>query len=174
MIGLAGAGKGTQAEILVQNYGAVAVATGDLFRNSNDPKIHEIMEKGNLVPDDVVVQLLREELQKHSDKRVILDGYPRNIKQVELFESMLQEIKQAVELVLYLRISHNEFKQRLQKRGRKDDTEEAIEKRWQVFHEQTLPVVQHYQNEGVLAEIDGEGTVKEIAQRIARVIPWQS
>ncbi len=174
LIGPQGSGKGTQAELLVKKYNAVHLSTGDMFRNSKDSKIHELLEKGQLIDNQTTAGVLESELRKiDTGTHVILDGYPRTLTQVELLESLLEKHGQEVEAVVLLSLPRQETVSRLLNRGRKDDTEEAINHRLQQFEDETKPVIEFYRKHELVKEVDGTGSVEQVFGRIEKVVPWR-
>lgn len=177
-MGPQGSGKGTQAELLEKKYDGMHLSTGDMVRDSVDPQVHETLEKGELLDDKSITKVLKEALDKQpAGKPIVLDGYPRTLNQAEQLEKILADRGDQVELAIYLVVPRAESIKRLRKRaeveGRTDDTPEAIEQRLQQFEDETLPVVDYYRQQGVLQEVDGQGSVPEIFTRIEKVIPWQ-
>lgn len=174
LIGPQGSGKGTQAELLVKKYSAIHLSTGDMFRNSKDPSIHALLEKGQLIDDQTTAKVLESELSGIANgTHIILDGYPRTLTQVELLESLLEKHGQEVEAVILLNLPRQETVSRLLNRGRKDDTEEAINHRLQQFEDETKPVIEFYRRHELVKEVDGTGSVDEVFERIEKVIPWR-
>lgn len=174
LIGPQGSGKGTQAELLVKKYSAVHLSTGEMFRNSKDPSIHELLEKGQLIDDQTTARVLEGELSGiATGTHIILDGYPRTLMQVQLLESLLEKHGQKVEAVILLDLPRQETVSRLLARGRKDDTEEAINHRLQQFEDETKPVIEFYRKHNLVKEVDGTGSVDAVFKRIEGVIPWR-
>lgn len=177
LFGPPGAGKGTQAEKLKENYGLVHISTGDVFR-ALDPESElgklakSYSDKGNLVPDDVTIQILEQEVLKYPDaKGVIYDGFPRTTPQAEALDKFLEKKGSEVTLMLSLVVPEDELKTRLLERaktsGRKDDADpNIIQNRIETYKKSTAPVASHYKNQGKLREIDGVGTISEITQRL--------
>ena len=174
LMGPQGSGKGTQAELLAKKYGAVHLSTGDMLRSSDDPQVHSELERGELFDDESMTAVLKEALDKESsDARIILDGYPRNLNQAKLLEELLSHRSKKIEIAIYLAIPREEGLKRMLKRGRADDTEAAINQRLKQYEEETTPVLDHYKQLNLLVEVDGVGTVEEVAARIEKVIPWR-
>ncbi len=177
LFGPPGAGKGTQAEKLKENYGLVHISTGDVFR-ALDPESElgklakSYSDKGNLVPDDVTIQILEQEVLKHPDaKGVIYDGFPRTTPQAEALDKFLEAKDSEVTLMLSLVVSEDELKTRLLERaktsGRKDDADpNIIQNRIDTYKKSTAPVASYYKSQGKLREINGVGTISEITQRL--------
>jgi len=131
-------------------------------------EIKKEMEEGTLVDDELTLKILNEQLKSNSyENGVIIDGFPRNVEQAQKFDFELEK-------VLYINVSYEESKKRLLKRGRKDDTEEVIKKRLEVYHEETKPVLDFYKEKGILLEIDGEREIEKIHQDILEKLDLSS
>ena len=175
LLGPPGAGKGTQAERVVEAHGLVHVSTGDLLRAAvaNDTELGRqakgFMDAGDLVPDSLVCALVVERLaQDDARGGFLLDGFPRNVAQAEALEAELGEVK--IDRVVHMQLDDEEIVQRLLGRGRKDDTEEVIRNRLSVYQAETKPLIRYYEAKGTLRTIDAKGTMDEVAHRIADVL----
>ncbi len=177
IVGAPGAGKGTQAGSLAQAFGVPAISTGDIFRanikNETElgKQVKAITEQGQLVPDELTNELIRDRLSQDDVARgFLLDGYPRTLGQVDYLTDLLAASDQQLDAVVELVTDEDAVVQRLLKRaeeqGRVDDTEEVIRHRQQVYRDQTAPVIDAYAQRGALVRVDGMGTVEEVAQRI--------
>ena len=123
-------------------------------------EIKEAIEEGTLVEDELTLKILNEQLKSSSyENGVVIDGFPRNVEQAREFNFELEK-------VLYINVSYEESKKRLFKRGRKDDTEEAIKERLDIFREKTRQVLDFYKEKGILIEVDGEREIEKIYQDI--------
>ena len=175
LFGPPGAGKGTQAAKLQEELQLPHISTGDIFRyhikNETElgKKVKAILASGELVSDDVVVELVVNELgqEKYKDG-YILDGFPRTVPQAEALDAFLGESGTSVDHFLILTVPEEELIKRILSRGqgREDDTEEMIKNRLHVYREETKPVMDHYQKQGLVKEIDGVGTIDEIFGRL--------
>ena len=173
LIGIQGAGKSTQGNILSEELGLAYLSTGHIFRQiatektTLGRKVKEIMTAGFLQPDDLTVKVVESYLKRPEYKDgYILDGFPRTLEQVEMF-------KNGVDRVIYLNISDKEALNRLrfQDNGSRPDTSvKAIKKRIQLFHEVTEPVIDYYRKKSILVEIDGEKPIEEISQKIFKTV----
>lgn len=179
IFGPPGAGKGTQAKLIKEEYSIPHLSTGEIFRtaikNETDlgKKVTSILDAGELVPDETVVALVDEELQKSKyDNGYILDGFPRTVAQAEAFDNILDKKGEALDAFLLLKVPEEELVKRILSRGegRSDDTEEGVKKRLDVYWEETLPVLNYYKEQEVVKEIYGVGTVEEIFSRIQKVL----
>lgn len=177
LFGPPGAGKGTQSERLKGRYDLVHISTGDVFR-ALDPESElgklakSYSDKGNLVPDEVTIQILEAEVSKHPDtKGVIYDGFPRTTAQAEALDKFLAEKGTGVTMMLSLVVPEDELKTRLLGRaavsGRKDDADPAIiQNRIDTYKKSTAPVADFYSKQDKLVEIDGVGEIDDISQRL--------
>lgn len=176
-IGPPGAGKGTQAERIVERYGLAHLSTGDMLRAARDAKTDvgvqadQFMSQGQLVPDEIILAIIRERLaQPDCEKGYLLDGFPRTIAQAEALDSMLQERGTPLDVVLELDVPEDELFRRLAGRGRADDQPEVIQQRLVAYRTQTAPLLDYYKKTELLKSVDGLGTVDEIFQRIVQVL----
>jgi adenylate kinase len=179
LLGAPGAGKGTQAKLLAEHLAVPHVSTGDLLRRAVAEgtelgrKAKSFMEAGELVPDELILGMVRETLTGAASRGCILDGYPRNRAQARSLDGMLREIGQSLAGVLDLEVPEDELVRRIAGRaadqGRSDDTEETVRNRLRVYEEQTAPLVAYYEERGLVRRIDGTGTVQEIRDRIREI-----
>lgn len=178
IFGAPGSGKGTQSAKLVDRYGLHHISTGELLRDhiargTKQGKIADgYISKGNLIPDDLMLDILATELDAHPDaKGVIFDGFPRTIPQAEELRKMLAGRGTKVHAVIGLEVPEDELTDRLIKRGaesgRSDDTPETIAKRLEVYHRQTQPLKDFYTTEAIFHPIAGSGSVDDIFRSIA-------
>lgn len=181
IFGPPGSGKGTQSIKLAEKYGLTHISTGDIFRaeikakSELGLKVQGVIERGELVSDDLLVDLLRSAMLKHPNTEGFLfDGFPRTIRQAHDLEELLKEMNGAVNVVLALDVHDDELMGRLLKRaqieGRKDDTEEVISNRLNVYHSQTKPLMDHYDTQGKMASVHGVGSIDEIFDRLCEKI----
>ena len=181
IMGAPGSGKGTQAALIVEELDLDHISTGDLLRAAVAAgtelglKAKEVMDRGELVSDEIVLGLLEERLLQDSGKAgFILDGYPRNIAQAEALDALLERIGQPVDEALQIDVDEEQVVERIAKRaaleGRSDDTEETVRNRLKVYGEQTAPVVDFYARKGILSRVLGEGSIEEVFQRIRGVL----
>ena len=182
MIGPPGAGKGTQAKLIAQHFGWVHLSTGDLFRQHlrNQTELGKLaqqyMDKGLLVPDKVVIDMVKEFLSQNKDtKGIIFDGFPRTIDQAKALDEILKELNQQVNLVIFIDVPEEEIIKRIKKRaleeGRTDDADETIiKKRLEEYMTKTAPLLGYYERQDKLIKINGIGTIEEIFNNIKEVL----
>ena len=182
LLGPPGAGKGTQAERMIEKYAIPHISTGDIFRenikNGTElgKKAQEYMNKGELVPDDLVCEIAFDRLKKDDCKNgFLLDGFPRTIAQAEKLDQMLAESSEKVDKVLSLVIKDQTIFERIANRakieGRKDDADpKTIQNRIDTYHLKTEPLVDYYKKAGNYCEIPGEQTIEEVFKSICKVI----
>ena len=182
IFGPPGAGKGTQAKLISREYGIPHLSTGEIFRTairnetSFGKKVKSIMDEGELVPDDIVVELVNQELQKPKyDSGYILDGFPRTVPQAEAFDRRLKSNGESLDAFLVLEVPEKELVNRILSRGegRSDDTVEGVRNRLEVYREETKPVLEHYRQQDKVEKIDGVGSIEEIFQRIKQKLEKQ-
>lgn len=177
LMGPPGAGKGTQATRLAEARGLSKLSTGDLLRDhvrrgtELGQQAKQLMDEGVLVPDEVIMGMVRSELDKQDSIRYLLDGFPRTTGQADALEELLAEYGTEVHLAIELVVDEDELVRRLlsraQQEGRSDDNEETIRTRMQVYREQTAPLLEYYGAKGKLRSVDGVGSMDEVTERIS-------
>lgn len=180
LMGPPGAGKGTQAERLAEARDLRKLSTGDLLRDhvrrgtELGRKAKSIMESGELVPDDLIVAMVRSEIEEQDAVRVLLDGFPRTPGQARSLDELLAEYDADLDAVIVLDVPEDQLVERLVGRaaeeGRSDDDEATVRKRMDVYRDETRPLVEHYRERGILKRVDGVGGVDEITDRIQGAI----
>ncbi len=181
IFGPPGAGKGTQAERIADKYGVVHISTGDIFRSAVKNgtelgiKAKAFMDKGELVPDDIVIGIIKRRIEEPDCKSgFLLDGFPRTIAQAQALDTVLDEEALDISSVLSLEVDDQEIIDRLLKRqeleGRSDDNEEVIKNRLGVYRDQTEPLKSYYSNKNKLDEINGLGEIEDVFQSIGEVL----
>lgn len=181
LFGPPGAGKGTQSEKLIAKYGFVHISTGDLFRwhTRNDTplgkKVKEIMNSGALVPDEITIAMLKEELDKNPKaKGFLFDGFPRTVAQAEALDTFMKGNGTAIHHVVALDVAEDEVRKRIAKRrtteNRVDDEEEKLNKRITEYFTKTVHVLPYYKNQGRLVTVKGVGEIDSIFDSICTVI----
>ncbi len=199
-LGPPGAGKGTQAEKLQKEHGFVHISTGDILREavSKGTELGKIakkyMDKGKLLPDDIIVGIIEEKLKELGDVNIILDGFPRTTGQAEALDKLLSKLGRNLDAVILFDISDDEVIRRLSGRRvdpktgkvyhiefnpppqgveviqRDDDKEEVIKKRLQVYHSQTSPLIESYKNQNKLFVVDASKNPDEVYREILSVL----
>lgn len=204
LLGGPGSGKGTQADVLSKEIGLVHISSGDLFREAQKKgtelglKAKEYMEKGQLVPDEITIQMILERIGTlKSDQDFMLDGFPRTIEQAQALDKALAAESKAIDKVMYVKVEDEELLRRLSGRWicrqcqtpfhmvssppkvegkcdkcggelyqRADDTRETAEKRLGVFVSQTAPLIDYYQKQSKLVEINGQQSIEEVSKQL--------
>jgi adenylate kinase len=181
LLGPQGSGKGTQAKRIAEEYDLAHIATGDILRAAVEAGTalgrvaHPIMASGELVPDGLVVGIIRERLgDADTEEGFVLDGFPRNVDQAHALDSMLREIERPLDVVFELHLADEICLERMAKRaeqeGRADDTPDAMEKRLALYHSDTEPLVEHYRARASLVVIHAERTIDEVFAEIQTTI----
>ena len=178
IVGPPGAGKGTQAQRIVERYGVPAISTGDIFRanikggTELGKRVQAIIEAGELVPDELTNEIIADRLaQSDVAQGFLLDGYPRTVEQVDALDAVLEAQGTSLDAVVLLEADTEEVVSRLLKRaaveGRADDTEEVIRHRQEVYAAQTAPLIELFSARGILVSVDGLGGIDEVSSRIS-------
>jgi adenylate kinase len=180
VLGPQGAGKGTQSARISAEYGIPHIATGDMFRALDTStelgrKVKDIMDRGDLVPDDVTVSMIENRLSEpDAAEGFVLDGFPRNLAQAEALDAMLGGIARTLDAILFFDVPDSVGMERALSRaqieGRSDDTPEAIAKRLALYHEQTEPIVEHYRATGKLVPLHADRSIDEVWTEIAAAL----
>lgn len=179
LFGPPGAGKGTQAELLVQTRGMVQLSTGDMLRAAIAAgtelglQAKEIMDAGKLVSDDIMIGMIAERMEADDCKNgVILDGFPRTVAQAQALDAMFADKGISLDSVIEIRVDENALFARIEKRAaetggaRSDDNAEVLAARLKVYHDNTAPVLPYYEDKGQLVTIDGMQPVEEVNKQI--------
>ncbi|MFD2422286.1 adenylate kinase [Amycolatopsis pigmentata] len=171
LVGPPGAGKGTQALELSRKLSVPHISTGDLFRahvaqrTPLGEEAKRYLDSGDLVPDTVTNEMVRERLAESDvEPGFLLDGFPRNTKQAEVLDQILAEHGVALDAVIQLAVPEDVVVGRLLSRGRSDDTEEVIRRRQQVYMSETAPLLEYYSS--ILVTVDGVGEVDDVSSRV--------
>ena len=181
LFGAPGCGKGTQAKRLAEHYDLYHISTGEVIRSeiARGTELGKSMEgyisRGELAPDSIVVEMVRDYMRTHADKGCIFDGFPRTTAQAEIFDTMLSEIDSTVSTMIFMDVPEEELVKRILLRGkdsgRADDaSEDVIRNRIEVYRQQTAIVADYYSKQGKYAEVDGLGTMDEVFERLSKVI----
>ncbi len=180
-LGPPGSGKGTQAIRLAQKLGVVHVSTGDVLREAVKRgtdlgrKADEYMSRGELVPDDLMIELIEEKVESGDlDKGFILDGFPRTMAQAESLKRMFDKHAIALDKAILLTVGADEILKRLENRaqieGRADDTREVILNRLEVYQRQTAPIEAFYRKQSILVEVPGENTPDNVFREVEKAV----
>ncbi len=181
LMGAPGAGKGTQAKRLEATLCLPQVATGDLFRANlkNETELGKLartyMDKGELVPDEVTVAMVRDRLsQPDCESGAILDGFPRTLAQAKALDALLSDFSAKIAVVPFIDVSEDVLVQRLAKRaeieGRADDNEDTIRVRMEVYQSETAPLLAYYESRGLLVKINGEQSIDQVTADLKEVV----
>jgi len=181
LFGPPGAGKGTQSEKLIQKYGFIHISTGDLFRwhtkNNTElgKRVKEIMNSGALVPDEITIAMLKEELDKNPQaKGFLFDGFPRTVPQAESLDAFMKVNNTAIHFVIALDVTEKEVRTRIARRrsieSRVDDEEDKLNKRITEYFNKTIHVLPYYQNQGRLDTVQGIGDIDAIFKNICAIL----
>lgn len=182
LFGPPGAGKGTQSERIIEKYGLVHLSTGDIFRANIKGETElgvlakSYIDKGQLVPDEVTINMLKAEVMKQEDpKGFIFDGFPRTNAQAAALDSLLEAIDTSITAMISLDVEEEELKSRLANRaktsGRPDDADpKVIQNRIDVYRKETAPVKDYYAAQDKWVKINGQGTIDEITERLFNAI----
>jgi adenylate kinase len=181
LLGPQGSGKGTQAKRIETEYGIPHIATGDMLRSAIEDeselgrRVKPILESGKLVPDELIIDLIRDRLgQADTEAGFVLDGFPRTAPQADALDSMLDEIGRPLSIVFEVQVPDEIARDRLLRRaeveGRADDTPEVIDRRLDLYHELTEPLVEHYRLQGNLVGIHGDRPVNEVFAEIQQAL----
>jgi adenylate kinase len=188
LLGPPGAGKGTQALRLVANYGIIQLSTGDILRatvKTGTPvgrQAQEIMARGGLVPDNVVVGIVGQRIQEpDARKGFILDGFPRTVPQAAALDRMLETRGLKLDAVIELRVDEDALLRRIESRIaemkargetlREDDNPEVLHNRLRAYREQTAPLIAYYRHQGVLRTVNGMAPIADVTAAIDRLLP---
>lgn len=180
-LGPPGAGKGTQAKIFLDRSGIVQISTGDILRDAVGKgtdlgkQAKSFMDKGELVPDSVVIGIIEQRIQQDDCKKgFVLDGFPRTIEQAKALDGILAKLGIQMDHVINFEVPDEELVKRLLGRaleeGRSDDNPESIKNRLQVFKDKTQPLISYYEGKKILRHINGTGATGEIADKVKAVV----
>jgi adenylate kinase len=177
LFGPPAAGKGTQAKRLVETRNMVQLSTGDMLRaaiasgSSLGKKVEGIMQRGDLVSDDIVIALIEEQLPRaEAAGGAIFDGFPRTLAQAQALDAMLEHRGSRIDLVIRLKVDDEQLTKRIAGRfaesGRPDDNPESFKVRLAAYNDQTAPLLPYYQGQKKLVQVDGMGSIEEVATGI--------
>ncbi len=180
LFGAPGAGKGTQANFLINEFDLIQISTGDMLRESVKhqtelgKKVENIMANGDLVPDEIIFSLISNRLNDKDVKNgFIFDGFPRNLKQAEKLEQIMNQRNINLDFVFHIDVDEDILASRIENRAkqekitRKDDTSAVLIERLKVYNRETKPVLDYYSKKNVLNVIDGMGSIEQVSSNIA-------
>ena len=183
LFGAPGAGKGTQANFLINEFDLIQISTGDMLREAVKhqtelgKKVENIMANGDLVPDEIIFSLISNRLNDKDLKNgFIFDGFPRNLKQAEKLEQIMNQRNINLDFVFHIDVDEDILASRIENRAkqekitRKDDTSAVLIERLKVYNRETKPVLDYYSKKNVLNVIDGMGTIEQVSSNIAMKI----
>ena len=184
LLGPPGCGKGTQSKILVNKFSFFQLSTGDLLReqttNKNSPygqEISDIMKRGDLVTDEIVLNLIIDKVLNLKDKNIIFDGFPRNLNQAQVLDQSLKEISIELDYAILFEVDFKILEERIQNRisesvgdKRSDDNLETLLKRIEVYKNNTLPIVDFYKKKNILSAINGMESIENVNKEILKII----
>jgi adenylate kinase len=176
LFGPPGSGKGTQAQRLSENLGFRQLATGDLLRGARaagtelGQRAAEYMDRGDLVPDDVIVAMVREAIERAGDEPIVLDGFPRSVPQAEALADTLAGQDRELSGAVLIDVPDDVVVERISGRGqgRSDDNPETVRERLRVYHAETAPLVGYYDELGLLRRVDGAGDPDAVYEQVRR------
>ena len=183
LFGAPGAGKGTQANFLINEFDLVQISTGDMLREAVKLKtelgkqVETIMANGDLVPDEIIFSLISNRLNNEDIKKgFIFDGFPRNLKQAQKLDEIINDMNIHLDFVFHIDVDEEILTSRIENRAkpekltRKDDTSSILIERLKVYNRETKPVLDYYSNKKILNVIDGMGTIEDVSLNISMVI----
>ncbi|MGX9353038.1 adenylate kinase [Shimia sp. W99] len=186
LLGPPGAGKGTQAAFLVEDRNMIQLSTGDMLREAKSSgsemgkRVAEVMDKGELVTDEIVIGLIREKLEGDKKGGFIFDGFPRTLAQADALGALLDEMGETLDVVIEMQVNDDVLVDRIVNRAkeaiaaggtaRADDNEESLKVRLMAYYKQTSPLIGYYHAKGNLKGVDGLGEIAEVKASIAGVL----
>ncbi|MDZ7710027.1 MAG: adenylate kinase [Roseovarius sp.] len=186
LLGPPGAGKGTQAQMLVESRDMIQLSTGDMLREAKNSGsemgriVADVMARGDLVTDDIVIGLIREKLQGEKRGGFIFDGFPRTLAQADALADLLDEQGETLDAVVEMRVDDETLVKRIVNRAaeaaaagqpvRADDNEDSVRHRLMEYYKKTAPLIGYYHAKGQLASVDGLGSMDEVKAAIAAVL----
>ena len=185
LLGPPGCGKGTQSKYLVQNFNFIQISTGDLLRIEIDnkesilgKKIKQIITKGELVPDDIVINLIIKEIKDKKTFSMVFDGFPRNLQQAIVLDKSLNVISTKLNHAIFFEVDLEILEDRIKKRinessikeKRVDDNIETLLTRIEVYKKNTIPIIEYYEKKSILSRVNGMKPINEVSEKIRNII----
>ena len=185
LLGPPGCGKGTQSKLSVEKNNFVQLSTGELLRDETSKadsslgkKLKKLMESGELVPDKVVIDIIVKKVEENEKQSIIFDGFPRNLNQAKALDESLRNVSTKLDRAIFFEIKFEILEERIKNRineskgqqQRKDDNLETLLNRIEVFKSSTLPIVNYYQEKGILSKINGMKKVEDVNSEILKII----
>ena len=185
LLGAPGCGKGTQSKFLVEKLNFFQLSTGDLLRDQTSNKdskygqqINDIMKKGDLVPDEIVINLIIEKIKSLKNENVIFDGFPRNLHQARVLDESLKSVSISLDYAVLIDVDFKILEQRIENRikesknkeKREDDNVETLLKRIEVYKTNTFPIIEYYRKKGILRDVNGMATIENVSKEILKII----
>ena len=185
LLGPPGCGKGTQSKYLVENFGFIQISTGDLLRiETNDKesilgkKINDIMTKGDLVPDDIVIDLILKQIKENKTSNMVFDGFPRNLQQAIVLDKSLNGISTKLNHAIFFEVDLGILEERIKKRlnesssieKRVDDNIKTLLNRIEVYKKNTIDIIDYYEKQSILSKVDGMEPIKNVSEKIRNII----
>ena len=185
LLGPPGCGKGTQSKYLVENFGFIQISTGDLLRiETNDKesilgkKINDIMTKGDLVPDDIVIDLILKQIKENKTSNMVFDGFPRNLQQAIVLDKSLNGISTKLNHAIFFEVDLGILEERIKKRlnesssieKRVDDNIQTLLNRIEVYKKNTIDIIDYYEKQSILSKVDGMEPIKNVSEKIRNII----
>ena len=180
LFGPPGAGKGTQAQTLVERYNLKQLSTGDMLREAIKEgsdlgkEAKAIMDRGDLVSDEIILSMIRKKLENAESEGFIFDGFPRNLEQARALDEILRELKLELDLVIEIVVKDDVLISRIENRAREsedarsDDNAEVLKNRLNVYHQSTEMIIPYYLDKKKLVKIDGMGSIEEVRINIEK------
>ena len=185
LLGPPGCGKGTQSKYLVENFGFIQISTGDLLRiETNDKesilgkKINDIMTKGDLVPDDIVIDLILKQIKENKTSNMVFDGFPRNLQQAIVLDKSLNGISTKLNHAIFFEVDLGILEERIKKRlnesssieKRVDDNIKTLLNRIEVYKKNTIDIIDYYEKQSILSKVDGMEPINNVSEKIRNII----
>jgi len=170
LLGSPGAGKSTQAQLLQERLGYKWISTGNLARGTTDPEIREVIDRGDLLSNDLIQRMLEDEIKQTSeDVELIIDGYPRDDEQIDVMVNYIGKVHRPIKAAIYIELDKEEAISRLVDRGRADDDPKVIRHRIEnIFDKEITPILKGFEDNDInIVRVSGEGSIEEVYERVS-------